>query len=131
MVREGTGTAILTTGAVLKACVDAAALAESEGITPAVFSVPWLKPLANEPIASLAGRYDLLLTAEEAVCTGGLGGAVAEILAGLPAPRARLRRLGVTPDVILHNAHSQESGRRQVGLSPDAILAALRDPVEE
>jgi len=125
-IRPGSKVAILSTGGMLETCLDAAEKVKSAGLTPAIYSVPWIKPMDAAFISSLAGRYSTLITVEEARITGGLGGAVAEIVAGLPAPRARLKRLGV-PDEILEGAYDRDAARKKVGIDTDAIVAALRD----
>ena len=53
------------------------------------------------------------MTVEEHNITGGLGSAVAEVLAEMPAPRAVLRRYGV-PDKPYHLIGDQEYLRRQL-----------------
>ena len=124
-IQSGKDVAILATGGILDTCLNAARQARSQKMTPAVYSVPWLKPLERESIVALARRYALIVTVEEARICGGLGGAVAEILAELPSPHARLKRLGV-PDIILEEAYSQDAARAYAGIGADSIVAALR-----
>ncbi len=125
-VRPGRDVAVMVSGPILDAALKAAEQVRSAGMSPAVYSVPWLKPLEREPVAELARRYVRIVTVEEARLTGGLGGAVAEVLAELPSPHARLTRLGA-PDTILQNAYGQDAARAQVGIGVDGIVAALRE----
>ncbi|MEI6970260.1 MAG: transketolase C-terminal domain-containing protein [bacterium] len=123
-VRAGEKVAILATGGILEPCLKAAGTPCAMGKHPAVYSVPWLKPMDRQSIAAVARRFTHIVTVEEAQVCGGLGGAVAEILAELPAPHARLTRLGV-PDIILENAFSQAAAREKVGITADAIAATI------
>ena len=67
------------------------------GISARVLNMSTLKPLDREAIVDAARTTRGIVTAEEALAAGGLGGAVAEVLAQEhPAP---MRILGV-PDVF-------------------------------
>lgn len=125
LVREGRGPAILATGSMLPTAVDAANQLAGLGVDTAVYSVPWLKPFDAAAVATLARKHSLIHTLEEGQRSGGLGGLVAETLAELPAPRARLVRGGLD-DLCLHEVVSQKAGREANGLGVEAIVEALR-----
>lgn len=94
-VQEGSRVAIFTTGDIFGEAAAAASLLEQQGIRPAVYTFPTVKPLDEETVRACAGRYELLVTCEEHNVLGGLGSAVAEVLAET-AGHARLVRLGIT-----------------------------------
>lgn len=133
-VSEGADAALLSTGGMLKAAAEAVELCAARGLSVALYSVPWVKPLDEELVGELAARLPLVATVEEARSSGGLGGAVAEVLASLPSPRARLLRLGLgdgdISDILLRSVHTQEGARARLGLDAgglaDRILENLR-----
>lgn len=92
-VRPGTRVAILSTGAITANAVQAADRLAADGISTAVFDFHTIKPLDIATLQACLG-HSLLVTVEEHTITGGLGGAVAEYLATLPA-HPPLVRLGV------------------------------------
>lgn len=89
-VREGTArVAFLATGSMVRT---AAEIAE-RGTDAEVWSVPSIKPLDPVQFAEIVGRVDAVVTMEEHSVIGGLGAAVAEMLAAhRPLP---LLRVGV------------------------------------
>jgi transketolase len=133
-VREGFDAAVLSTGGMLQTVVGAAEICSRQGSSVAVYSVPWIKPLDVTLLRELAQRFALLVTVEEARSSGGLGGAVAELLAGAEAPKARLIRIGLEEsdicDVLHRSVFSQEAARAVLGLNSEGIagrvLEALR-----
>ena len=102
----------------------AAALAPT-GIAPTIVSLHTLKPIDVGLICSLAREHAALLTVEEHVLTGGLGGAVAEVLADAGAFPARFRRLGIA-NRFVWEVGSREYRRRVIGIDAAAIATAIR-----
>jgi transketolase len=93
VLREGMDVTILGTGGPLFNCLVAADLLAPEGIRAEVINLCTLKPLDEELILRSAGKTGHVVTVEDHTIRGGLGGAVAELLAeALPTP---LKRLGV------------------------------------
>ena len=93
-VRDGSDVAILATGATLPEAVSAAETLEAEGISARVLDVHTVKPLDQEAILQAASECGALVTVEDHNVHGGLGGAVAEVLATRDG-KAGLRILGV------------------------------------
>jgi transketolase len=79
---------IVATGALVAKAMEAAkALEEGEGIAATVLNVSTIKPLDEEAILDLAEAAGCIVTVEEHQIAGGLGSAVAELLAAkLPTP---------------------------------------------
>ena len=94
-VFSGKDIALLLCGPVLKEGIAAAKQLSTAGISAAVYSAPCIKPLDQEKVHQLAKDYPLLVTVEEHQVTGGLGGAVAEIVGELQKPCARVYRMGL------------------------------------
>ncbi|MEX2135381.1 MAG: transketolase C-terminal domain-containing protein [Chloroflexota bacterium] len=92
-VRRGGDLTLIGTGAQTPRLVDAADLLAADGIDAAVLHLPTLKPLDAAAIVAAADRTGRLVSVEEHTVIGGLGGAVAEVLAEQrPTP---LRRIGL------------------------------------
>jgi transketolase len=93
-VRDGSDVAILATGATLPEAVAAADRLDADGISARVLDVHTIKPLDEEAVLQAASDCGAVVTVEDHGVHGGLGGAVAEILATRDG-RAGLRILGV------------------------------------
>ena len=74
--------------------VNAAAALKKEGMSIGVVNVHTIKPLDIECVQKWAGKVKRIFTAEDHNVIGGLGSAVAEVLAQLGKP-VQLTRLGV------------------------------------
>lgn len=93
VLRSGRDVTLVASGGPLWNCLEAARRLEAEGISAEVLNASSLKPLDEETLLTSAGRTGRVLTVEDHAVEGGLGSAVAELLAeALPTP---LRRLGV------------------------------------
>jgi len=96
-LREGSDVTLMAIGLMVSRALDAANALEARGISARVLNMSTLKPLDRQAIVDAARTTRGIVTAEEALAAGGLGGAVAEVLAQeQPAP---MRILGV-PDVF-------------------------------
>jgi transketolase len=96
-LREGSDVTLIANGLMVCRALDAADALASRGISARVLNMSTVKPLDREAIVDAARATRGIVTAEEALAAGGLGGAVAEVLAQEhPAP---MRILGV-PDVF-------------------------------
>ena len=86
-VREGKDVTIIATGTVLHKAIEAAELLKTEGISANVVDMHTIKPIDKELIISCAKNTGAIVTVEEHSVYGGLGSAVAEVLAEeCPAP---------------------------------------------
>src|SRR6202000_2580687 len=65
-------------GTMVSRALEAADLLEAQGVSARVLNVSTLKPLDEETLLKAARETGRIVTAEEAVIGGGLGGAVAE-----------------------------------------------------
>lgn len=126
-VRAGSqaGLAFLATGSMVKTAV---ALAAELGDCP-VWSVPVIKPMNGAQVAALARRYQHLVVLEEHNRIGGLGGAVAEVVADMDGARARVLRLGINDRFSEFNG-SWDYLRREHGIDGPALLAQIRSALQ-
>jgi transketolase len=128
-LRSGGEVAIFTTGAILEVACDAADLLDREGVRADVRSFPWLDPLDTDAIQQAALRYEAIVTVEEHSIVGGLGSAVAEVLAELPdaAPLARV----ALPARFTSVVGDQRYLRSVYGLDPAAVSRRVLKHLEE
>ncbi len=90
---KGQDVALLATGGLLEATLEAASLLAERGIRAEVTNIHTIKPLDEDYIRDVSNRIGHLVTLEDHSVNGGLGGAVAETLTEVaPAP---LLRIGV------------------------------------
>lgn len=119
-LREGSDLTIIANGIVVARALDAAEALEAKGVSVRVLNMCTLKPLDRESIVKAAKETKGIVTAEEALTAGGLGGAVAEVLAQEhPAP---MRMIGV-PDSFAPTG-TAEFLLDYFGISAQGIAAA-------
>ena len=95
LLRAGTDVTLIACGVLVSRALDAAQALTSRGVSARVLNMSTIKPLDREAVLEAAHTTRGIVTAEEGFAAGGLGGAVAEVLAQEhPAP---MRILGV-PD---------------------------------
>ncbi|WP_245396365.1 transketolase family protein [Jiella sonneratiae] len=92
-LRQGSDVTLVATGTLVSRALRAAEELAAEGISARVINVSSLAPLDRACLIRAARETRGIVTAEEGVPQGGLGGAVAEVLA--EAHPARMRILGV------------------------------------
>ena len=120
-MRQGSDALLVTTGITLKLALDAAALLAEKDIQVAVLHMPTIKPLDTDAIVKYAGCVPAILTLEEHTVIGGLGSAVAEVIAeaNFSAPK-RFKRIGI-PDCFPDQYGSQASLMARYGLTAQAV----------
>ena len=124
--RPGTDVTLVGTGLMLSRCFEAAEMLAAEGISARVIEVHTIKPLDDEAIATAARETGALVTAEEHSIVGGLGGAVAEALAGAcPAP---LERVGLRDTFATSGPYPELL--EHLGLTTAAVADAARQAIK-
>jgi transketolase len=121
-MREGSDVAIIATGASVTQAIGAHDLLEQEGISARVLNMHTIKPIDREAIASAAEEIGRIVTVEEHFKNGGLGGAVAEVLAELGT--GRLVRLGLDDEFVMDVAGYPDI-LKLVGLDAGSIAATV------
>ena len=89
-MKEGKDVTIITTGLEVNESLEAAKLLEADGISAEVIDIHTIKPIDRELVVASAKKTGKVVTVEEHSIIGGLGGAVAEVLAE-EAPTKMLR----------------------------------------
>jgi transketolase len=130
-LREGRDILYITTGITTARALLAAELLNKRGIDAGVLHVHTVKPLDSEGILQAVSPAKLVMSIEEHRLTGGLGSAVAELLAesGSLAER-RFARIGL-PDVFTHELGSQDQVLEKYGLGVESIVARTVEMLDE
>lgn len=91
VLKEGTDVAIMANGVMVAPALEAAEELAAAGISVSVVNVASVKPLDEETIVRVAKTTNAVVTAEEHNIIGGLGSAIAEVLAEkYPTPMVRV-----------------------------------------
>ena len=96
------------------------------GLNVGLYSMHTLKPFDREIVEDIAKSVKLIVTIEEHTVIGGLGGAVSEILAQMPQPRAGLQMVGL-PGCFSSIVGDQEYLRKVYGMSVEGIVKKVRE----
>ena len=94
ILAEGSDVAILTSGILVKEAMRARALLLQRGLSATVANIHTLKPVDKALVRTLAATHPIILSAENHSVVGGLGSAVAEILA-VEAIQVKFAMIGV------------------------------------
>ena len=121
VLRPGADVSVLATGGTLWNALEAAKRLEAEGIHAEVLNVATIKPLDEETLLRSAGKTGHVVTVEDHSVSGGLGGAVAELLSEvMPTP---LRKIGVNG---FGESGDQKGLYAKHGLDAAGIAASVR-----
>jgi transketolase len=125
VVRDGDDVSLLATGGILGTTLGAAERLAGEGISARVVSVHTIRPFDADTLFRACRETGGVVTVEEHVVDGGLGGLVAETcLEGGVVPRG-FHRIGLRAG-FCSVVGSQKYLRRRYGLDEEAIAAAAR-----
>ena len=121
-LRSGNDVAVIATGIMVEAALQAADILAAEGINARVIDMHTIKPIDEEAIIKAATECKGIVTAEEHSVIGGLGGAVAEVTAAKSPCRIAM--------VGQHDVFG-ESGKpaellAKYGMTADNIVSAAR-----
>jgi transketolase len=123
-VREGRDLTIITTGGMLATACTVADLLRMDCFEARILSMHTLKPLDEAAILSAAEDTRCIFTLEEHSIEGGLGGAVAEVIAEADIAKVKFRRLGVPPFACSY-VGSQDYIRNSLGLSSEKVWGTV------
>lgn len=127
VLEDGQDVVIFASGMMVSSALAAAQTLVNSGVSAGVVNVPVIKPIDRATIVKVATNARAVVTAENHTVIGGLGSAVAEVLAEEGLGR-RLRRVGVQ-DTFAEGAQNAASLFRKYGLTTqdvvDAAWAAL------
>ena len=121
VLREGADVALITCGLMTDACLQASEMLAAQGVRAAVVNMHTIKPLDEATVRDFAARMPLV-TVEEHSIIGGLGDAVASVVA---EHGGRLHKIGI-------NDCFGQSGKPEAlldfyGLTPEKIAARVKE----
>lgn len=121
LLKPGKDVLFITTGTMAKMALDAADLLKGRALDAAVLHVPTVKPLDTVSLQVLLASFPIVLTLEEHSRIGGLGSAVAEVIAETAfSSQRQFMRMGL-PDSFCENYGSQSSLMAKLGLSAERV----------
>jgi transketolase len=124
VVRDGHDLTLISTGAMLSTAVDVAGMLAADGIRARVLSMHTVKPLDDGAVLAAARETGAIATIEEHSLLGGLGGAVAEVLAESD-DRVPFQRIAL-PAQFCDVAGTQEYLKARAGLDAAGVMESVR-----
>ena len=126
-MRKGRDGLIVTTGIGLRISLAAVDILARKGINIAILHLHTIKPLDREKLIEMADPVRAIVSVEEHTIIGGLGSAVAEVLAEADFNKAkRFRRIGI-PDVFPDQYGSQDSLMARYKITSDGIVKVIQE----
>jgi len=122
---------IVTTGIMLQRALKAVEQLADEGIDCGLLHCHTIKPLDSEMLTQMARRSRVVITAEEHLIAGGLGGAVLEALSEtMPGSMPPIIRKGI-PDKFTHHYGSQDMLLEHYGLQAPGLAQTVKDALSK
>ncbi|HIL69210.1 MAG TPA: transketolase, partial [Verrucomicrobia bacterium] len=119
-MRQGKDVTLISTGGMLHTTIQVGEKLALSGISARILSMPCLQPIDDDAIQHAAVSTRGIVTIEEHICRGGLGGAVAEVLAGMLQGHAPLFRAGLK-NIPFQKAGDQDYIRHLSRLSTPSL----------
>ena len=127
VIRDGDDVTIIGCGRVVTECLLAAEILAADGVQARVIDMHTVKPIDVDAITQAARSTRMIFTVEDHNFIGGLGGAVAEALAGL-GTATPLQRIGVADGYA--PVGSQEALLKHYGLTAAQVAATVKDRLQ-
>ena len=125
-IQRGKDVLLVTTGVTLGPAKEAAKLLSEAGVSCGILHMHTVKPFDNGLFLDMAQDVKAVISVEEHTILGGLGSAVAEILAETPfARQPRFKRLGI-PDVFPDKYGTQNQLMGRYGINTNTIVSTAK-----
>lgn len=123
LLKEGDDITIIGVGPTVIETLKAHEMLKYEGIKARVLNMHTVKPIDKDAILKAGEETSLIITIEEHTIIGGLGGAVAEVLAetGSGTP---LKRLGLQ-DIFAIMSGSHQDLKKRYGITAETIVSEV------
>ena len=129
MLLDGEGVAVIAAGPVVNRAVEAAKeLKDKTGSCPAIYNIRYIKPIDEEMLEEICGRFSEIVTIEDGSIVGGLYGSVAEYVS------CHHKGVYVTPIAIPDRYLSQgtqDELRDECGLTTARIRELLEEKMKK
>jgi len=128
-LKDGSDVAVITLGPIGNVAADAIAdLPADEADRVAHYDLRFLKPLDEDMLAEIGGKFSRVLTLEDGALMGGMGSAVLEWMS-LHGFSPKVVRMGLPDEFVPHGCPSELY--RLVGMDKDAVLSNLKKLLQE
>jgi transketolase len=124
-IKDGESIVIFSTGGIIDEVMEAIDLLKTNGINPALYTFPTVKPIDRKTIQECSKKYNLIVTVEEHNIFGGFGSAVSEVIAELDGSRAKVLRIGLN-DQYSSVVGTQKYLRDYYGISANKIAEKIK-----
>ncbi|MTI30700.1 1-deoxy-D-xylulose-5-phosphate synthase [Xanthovirga aplysinae] len=121
-IKDGEEVAILTFGPIGNYAIDACETLAEDGVSPAHYDMRFAKPLDEELLHEVFGKFKKVVTVEDGCLMGGFGSAILEFM-GDHGYNAVVKRLGIPDRVVEHG--SQLELHKECGFDPEGIVKAI------
>lgn len=128
ILREGKDVTLIGTGSILKDVLTAARELDVEGIDARVIDMHTIKPIDKEVIHKASDETGKIITIEDHSTIGGLGSAVAEVVAEY-RKGVKFARIGLKEFSKGYGGYSQVKENNAIGIS--AIKSSIRSMIKE
>lgn len=127
IIKEGEEIAILTLGHIGNYAVEASEILSKEGLNPAHYDMRFVKPLDEDLLHEVFGKFTKVITVEDGCLMGGFGSAVIEWMMDHNYS-AQVKRLGIPDEVVEHGEQLQL--HKICGFDPEGIADTVRSMTE-
>ena len=128
-LKDGEDIAVIAAGPFANRAVEAAEIVkEKTGRCPAIYNIRYIKPMDEDMLEEICGKFDEIITIEDGCITGGLYGCVAEYTA------QRDKGISITPIAIPDSYLSQgtqEELRDECGLTTRRIAETIEGKMKK
>lgn len=125
VLKEGSDILLISTGITTQIALEVSRVLDRENISSTVIHFHTVKPLDQECLLFYAERANAIISLEEHSVVGGLGSAVAEVLAEANLSCAKpFKRIGF-PDEFMHSYGSQASLMKKYGVTSENVLKTI------
>ncbi len=122
LLEDGKDIALIALGSMVYPSLDAAAFLRKEGLRVAVVNARFAKPVDEALIVEISEKCKKVLVVEDAGVVGGLGSAVADIIAGKVQGEVGFAHIGIPDNFVTHGP--REVLLAECGLSTMGIVEA-------
>ncbi len=122
-LKDGKDIAILSFGHVGNFAASAIRDVKTEGINPAHYDMRFVKPLDEEMLHEVFGKYNKVITIEDGTVVGGFGSAILEFM-NEHGYKADVKIMGIPDRLVEHGSPKQLYD--EIGIDANGIADALR-----
>ncbi|MGB3005407.1 MAG: 1-deoxy-D-xylulose-5-phosphate synthase [Chitinophagaceae bacterium] len=127
-LKDGKDIAILSLGHTGNFAASAIRDVKDDGLNPAHYDMRFVKPLDEELLHEVFGKYQKIITVEDGTVVGGFGSAILEFM-NEHNYKAEIKILGI-PDRLVEHGTPKEL-HRECGYDAEAIAEAIREMIKQ